>query len=381
MVDYMKVIADIKAKIAAQSTAPVGDPQAHPVESTSPGLDDTPADTPQPPDLDTWRRRIIEREQSTWTPERRQAQEDEIQSILEYQRRRGPRPSGPPVGIDRAEVFQLIGAVMDRLGKLWPSGLETDPQWQDAVNAAAQSGDRETFLSTVQKWEQSETRRVEEYMASIRDEVSSWPDLFRKRFITMVRAFQDGNRGMGFTVPALNPNAAAEQAFNDLRPFIPVETPPAPPAQADDFPFTDLHPATREILLRSWRGWDTTRRARFVEDVKSTMRRTGYSIGNAVAFVLQSAGPVIPSRPPALSPEEKQALHARMWPTPPSSPRQEPKTTVPSPDIAKLVSKWPKALRMKYAGLVGQYSNSMPLVKAMARAYSELKDTAQEDGK
>jgi len=86
---------------------------------------------------------------------------------------------------------------------------------------------------------------------------------------------------------------------------------------------------------------------------------------------------VIPSRPPAMTPEEKQALHARMWPTPPASP----KTIVPGPDIAKLVSKWPKALRLEFAGRVGQYSNSMPLVKAMARAYSELKDTAQEDGK
>ena len=54
-------------------------------------------------------------------------------------------------------------------------------------------------------------------------------------------------------------------------------------------------------------------------------------------------------------------------------------STVPGPDIAKLVSTWPKALRLKYSGLVGRYSNEMPLVEAMARAYAELQSTAKEN--
>jgi len=41
-------------------------------------------------------RRYIEKEQSTWTDERRQAQADEIQRIEEYRRQRGPRPSRTP---------------------------------------------------------------------------------------------------------------------------------------------------------------------------------------------------------------------------------------------------------------------------------------------
>ncbi|HPZ83293.1 MAG TPA: hypothetical protein PL064_07650, partial [Thermogutta sp.] len=61
MVDYMKVIADIKAKIAAKS------PPA-PVEPTAQD-DDWHSAVPK----DTMRR-YIEKEQSTWTDERRQAQ-------------------------------------------------------------------------------------------------------------------------------------------------------------------------------------------------------------------------------------------------------------------------------------------------------------------
>jgi len=64
----------------------------------SPGLADTPAQD------DDWRsaiprdtmRRYIEKEQSTWTDERRQAQADEIQRIEAYRRQRGPRPSRTP---------------------------------------------------------------------------------------------------------------------------------------------------------------------------------------------------------------------------------------------------------------------------------------------
>lgn len=144
-----------------------------PWDDAWPNGDDIMADTPTPgPEdtLDDWRsaiprdnmRRYIAREMSTWTDERRQAHEDEIRRIQAYRQQRGPVPSGPATGIPRAEVFAAIGAVMERLGKIWPSGLDTDPAWQDAVNAAAQSGDRETFLATVQEWETSETRRVDQ---------------------------------------------------------------------------------------------------------------------------------------------------------------------------------------------------------------------------
>ena len=377
MVDYLKLVAEIEARMAAKS------PPA-PVEPTATGPEDTPAEDTPPAPVDTpaqdgdWRsaiprdtmRRYIEKEQSTWTDERRQAQADEIQRIEAYRRQRGPRPSGPPAKLDRSEVFAAIGAVMERLGKIWPSGLDTDPQWQDKINAAAQT-DRETFLTAIREWEASETKRVEEYMNTIRETVAGWPDPYRRRFALMVQGFMNKDRGYGLTVPALNPNQAQEKAFNDLLPHVPDDTPTESPTTDDNLPFHDLHPATREILLRSWNGWDAARRARFVQDVEDVVKRTGYSEGNACAFILQTA----------MSPEEEEALRGRMWPTPPSSPSQKTKPAVPGPDIAKIVSRWPKPLRMKYAGLVGQYSNSMPLVKAMARAYSELKDTAQEDGK
>ncbi len=167
-------------------------------------------------------RRYIEKEQSTWTDERRQAQADEIQRIEEYRRQRGPRPSGPPAKLDRSEVFAAIGAVMERLGKIWPSGLDTDPQWQDKINAAAQT-DRETFLTAIREWEASETKRVEEYMNTIRETVAGWPDPYRRRFALMVQGFMNKDRGYGLTVPALNPNQAQEKAFNDLLPHVPAK--------------------------------------------------------------------------------------------------------------------------------------------------------------
>jgi len=354
----------------------------HALSRESPGPDDTPADTPGGPGLDAWRREYIAREQEGWTPERRQAQADEIQRIEEYRRQRGPRPSGPPAGsIPRAEVFQLIGSAMERLGAIWPGGLDTDPQWQDRINTAAQSGNREKFLAEIREWEASETRRVNEYMDGIRREVAAWPDTFRERFSIMIQGFMNKDRGLGITVRGLNANQAAEKAYRDLLPHIPAKEPDTPPTpatdQADGFPFTDMHPHTREILLRHWRGWDAARRARFIEEVRDVMRRTGYSEGNACAFCLQTAGPVAPGRPPALSPEEKEALHKRMWPTPPG--KQEPKSTVPGPDIAKLVSKWPKNLRLEFAGRVGKYSNEMPINQAMSRAYNELKPDVEKN--
>ncbi len=350
----------------------------HALTREAPGPDTTPADTPQAPDLDTWRRRYIEREQSTWTDERRQAQQDEIQRIEEYRRTRGPIPSGPPAGLDRAEVFAAIGAVMERLAAIWPHGLDTDPQWQDKINAAAQT-DRETFLAAIREWESSETRRVDEYMTAIRETVSTWPDPYRRRFSLMTKGFMNKDRGMGITVPVSNLNQAQEKAYQDLLPFIPAAEQDTPAAPADDFPFTDMHPATREILLRHWRTWDAERRASFERDVRDVMRKTGYSEGNAAAFVLQTACPGDTIRPPALSPEEKQALHARMWPTPPSSPQQKPKSAGPGPDIAKLVSQWPKNLRLEFAGRVGRYSNTMPLNEAMEKAFAELRDAAKEN--
>ncbi len=54
-------------------------------------------------------------------------------------------------------------------------------------------------------------------------------------------------------------------------------------------------------------------------------------------------------------------------------------STVPGPDIAKLVSTWPKALRMEYAGRVGKYSSTMPLKTAMEKAFTELRDDAEEN--
>lgn len=329
-------------------------------------------------------RRIIEREQATWTPERRQAQENEIRRVEAYRQQRGPVTPGPsPAGsIPRAEVFARIGEAMERLGKIWPLFLPPDPIWQDKVNAAAE-GPRETFLATVEQWETTETRRVEAYMYAIRRTVAGWPDEYRRRFSIMVEGFMRAERGHGITVRPSNLNQAQARAFIDLRPFVPAteqDTPADSPAPDDGLPFHDMSPATREIVLKVWRTWDAARRARFVQDVEDVMRKTGYSEGNACAFLLQAVCPAgNPGTPVALSPEEKEELHKRMWPTPPSTPQQEPKSAVPGPDIAKLVSRWPKALRMKYAGLVGKYSNSMPLNEAMKKAYAELRDTAEEN--
>ena len=322
-------------------------------------------------------RRIIEREQATWTPERRQAHEDEIRRIQAYRQQRGPVPSGPATGIPRAEVFAAIGAVMTRLGAIWPFGLPTDPQWQARINQAAQK-DRDTFLAAIREWETSEARRVDSFMDEIRCEVSGWPDPYRRRFALMTKGFMNPDKGKGFTVPALNHNAAMEKAYRDLLPFVPAEEQDTPAAPADGFPFTNMNPGTREIVLKAWRTWTPERRARFEQEVREVMRWTGYSEGNACAFILQTASPGHPGRPPAMTPEEKQALHKRMWPTPPSSP-QEPKSAVPGPDIAKLVSNWPKPWRLKYSGLVGKYSNSMPLNEAMKKAYAELQSTAEEN--
>ncbi len=355
--------------------SPAKDPQAAPVEPTAPGQDEGAADTIGP-DLDAWRKDYIAKEQSTWTPERRQAQADELKTIEEYRRTRGPVPPGPAAGsIPRSEVFAAIGEVMEKLGKIWPCGLEPDPVWQDKINTAAQT-DRETFLATVQEWEQSESRRVESFMDKIRKTVFGWPDPYRRRFALMVKGFQDGNRGMGFTVRALNHNQAQEKAYNDLQPFIPAAEQDTPPAQADDFPFTDnIHPDTVKIILRHWRTWPQDRRQRFIKDVEDTMKRTRYSTGNACAYVLQSGTPGNISNPsPDLSPEEKEELHKRMWPTPPQTPPQKPKSAVSGTDIAKLVSGWPRHLRLEYSGRVGRYSNSMPMESAMAKAFSELRN-------
>lgn len=208
--DYLKIVDEI---LETHSTSTPAQDSPHTEPPADPHL--PPVDTPGPdeaPNLDTWRRRYIEREMSTWPPERIKAQEDEIQSILEYRRRRGPVPPGPAAGsIPRSEVFAAIGEVMEKLGKIWPCSLDTDPTWQDKINEAAQNGNREAFLSTVQEWEQSETARVEEYMDKIRKTVSSWIDPYRRQFVEVMQAY---------TVGGLNPNQAQEKAFNDLKPFI-----------------------------------------------------------------------------------------------------------------------------------------------------------------
>lgn len=217
----------------------------------------------------------------------------------------------------------------------------------------------------------------------IEKEQSTWTDERRQaqadEINLMVKGFMNQDRSLGITVRGLNLNAAQEKAYRDLLPFIPADADadsPAP-AHADDFPFHDMHPATREILLRHWRTWDAARRKCFVQTIKDVMKRTGYSEGNAAAFVLQTAGPVAPAQKPALTEAEKAELHKRMWPTPPG--KQEPKSAVPGPDIAKLVSNWPKALRLEFAGRVGKYSNEMPINQAMSRAYNELKPDVEKN--
>ena len=265
--------------------------------------EDTPAD-PQPAPVDTpapdddWRsaippdtmRRIIEREQAGWTEERRQAHEDEIRRIEDYRRWRGPASPGQAVGIPRAESLQAVGEVLARLGAIWPDGLEPDPQWQAKVGEAERAGNREAFHSVIEDWEASEIRRVEAYMSGIRDTVAGWPDEYRRRFALMVKGFWDGNRGMGITVRGLNPNAAMDKAYRELLPYVPGkgrDTASPATAPADDFPFTDMHPRTREILLRHWHAWGADRRQRFEKSVRDVMKETGYKEGNAAAFVFE----------------------------------------------------------------------------------------------
>lgn len=153
MVDYLKIVAAIKATLETQST-PL---PAVPLESTAHG----------PVDQDTMRR-IIEREMSLWTEERRQSLTDELKSIEAYRSTRHPSPPGPSPGIDRSEAFAAIGAVMDRLGKIWPRDLEPDPHWQVKVWEVEQIGGWEAFLGLLKDWEVSETRRVEAHMDEIR---------------------------------------------------------------------------------------------------------------------------------------------------------------------------------------------------------------------
>ena len=125
-------------------------------------------DTPPSPNLDAWRRRYIEREQEGWTDEHRQALADELKSIETYRSTRHPSPPGPSPGINRSEAFAAIGAVMDRLGKIWPRDLEPDPHWQVKVWEVEQIGGWEAFLGLLKDWEVSETRRVEAHMDEIR---------------------------------------------------------------------------------------------------------------------------------------------------------------------------------------------------------------------
>lgn len=210
---------------------------------------------------------------------------------LDTRRQRGssPRPS-QAVGIPRAESLQAVGEVLARLGAIWPDGLEPDPQWQAKVGEAERAGNREAFHSVIEDWEASETRQVETYMSTIRETVAGWPDEYRRRFALMVQGFRDGNRGMGIRVCGLNPNAAMDKAYRELLPYVPGkgrDTASPATAPADDFPFTDLHPRTREILLRHWHAWGADRRQRFEKSVRDVMKETGYKEGNAAAFVFE----------------------------------------------------------------------------------------------
>lgn len=83
--------------------------------------------------------------------------------------------------------------------------------------------------------------------------------------------------------------------------------------------------------------------------------------------------PVTQHEPPGKS------LHEIMWPTPPVKTPPSARVESPGPDIGKIVSGWPKPLRMEYAGRVGRYSNSMPLEAAMAQAFAELRDAPKEN--
>jgi len=174
-----------------EPTPPPAEPS--PVPTPDEGVTDTPSAPVESPGLDDWRKDYIEKEQSTWTPERRQAQADEIQRIEAYRRQRGPRPSGPPAPVKPVPI---------------------------------------------------------------RDAGANWQP-----------------------------------------------------------------------------------------------------IGEAL--------------------DSLEILHKIMWPTPPSSPRREPKAS--GPDIGSIVAKWPKHLRLEYAGRVGRYSNAMNLEAAMARAYAELRDYPKEN--
>ena len=157
----------------------------------------------------------------------------------------------------------------------------------------------------------------------------------------------------------------------------PIPAPVEPTAPDDDWHSAVPKDTMRRYIEKEQSTWTPDRRAQFVENVKDVMRQAGYREGDACAFILQTAGPVAPARKPDMTEAEKAELHKRMWPTPPG--KQEPKSAVPGPDIAKLVSRWPKALRLEFAGRVGKYSNEMPINQAMSRAYAELQSTAKEN--
>ncbi len=278
----------------AQTSNPADTPPP-PVETAVPGLNDTVADTPTPAPDDDWRsaiprdtmRRIIEKEQATWTPEHRQAQEDEIR------RGRGssPRP-GPGGGIPRAEALRAVGEVLARLGKIWPDGLEPDPEWQAKVGEAERADSRDAFRSVIEDWEASETRRVEAHMTAIHAAVASWPDEFRRRFsLIMAGGWVAAGISGRKTTRGISPNAAMDRAYQELLPYVQARIDALSAASpVDDFPFTDMHPRTREILLRHWNTWNVARRERFEQDVRDVMKRTGYSEGNAAAFVFEKWG-------------------------------------------------------------------------------------------
>ncbi len=247
---------------------------------------------------------------------------------------------------------------------------------------------------------------------TILHQVSTWPAAIQRRFQLLAAGYQRADRGMGITVTPLDPEAATAKAFREVKIFIlgedpgatPDESPAAdqataeatasPPSSPDDpdFPFQNLHPHTREIVTRSWSSWTADQRQRFTRDVQDVMNRTHYRLGDAVAFVLQTAhaGDNAACKPPALSPamsppsaEEEESLRARMWPTPPAASTAIPTTSTPasaiparSPglDIAAIVSRWPKARRLEYAGRCGKYSNDMSLREARRKAFDELRD-------
>ncbi|MFB3787031.1 MAG: hypothetical protein ACE15F_11760 [bacterium] len=118
----------------------------------------------------------IEKEMITWTPEHRQACQDELQRIVAFRRARG-LPVDPPV------------IPVSQLAKDPGSHAAADP------NPDLSPG---PVLDVI-------LRRV-----------AVWPPAVQERFRSLARAYQHPDRGFGVKVRALSPTAAARKAHNEI---------------------------------------------------------------------------------------------------------------------------------------------------------------------